>query len=231
MSEQSFHKTDSEVAVEARGVVRTFEIGENRIEVLKGVSLTVKHGETLFLVGPSGAGKTSLLYTLAGLERPNEGDVIINGRSLYKLGRREQANVRNSSMGYVFQSFFLLPELTALENVMIPALLRGVQAKDRARELLERVGLGDRISHLPSEMSGGEQQRVAIARSLINDPAIIFADEPTGNLDTVTGAAVMTLLMELVNERQRTLLVVTHDHSLARAGDRKVTLVDGVIED
>ncbi|MBP6600853.1 MAG: ABC transporter ATP-binding protein [Verrucomicrobiales bacterium] len=212
-------------------MVRTFEIGENRIEVLKGVSLTVKHGETLFLVGPSGAGKTSLLYTLAGLERPNQGDVIINGRSLYKLGRREQANVRNSSMGYVFQSFFLLPELTALENVMIPALLRGKQAKDRARELLERVGLGDRIGHLPSEMSGGEQQRVAIARSLINDPAIIFADEPTGNLDTVTGAAVMTLLMQLVNERQRTLLVVTHDHSLARVGDRKVTLVDGVIED
>ncbi|HQZ26961.1 MAG TPA: ABC transporter ATP-binding protein [Verrucomicrobiales bacterium] len=211
--------------------MRTFEIGENRIEVLKGVSLTVKHGETLFLVGPSGAGKTSLLYTLAGLERPNQGDVIINGRSLYKLGRREQANVRNSSMGYVFQSFFLLPELTALENVMIPALLRGKQAKDRARELLERVGLGDRIGHLPSEMSGGEQQRVAIARSLINDPAIIFADEPTGNLDTVTGAAVMTLLMQLVNERQRTLLVVTHDHSLARVGDRKVTLVDGVIED
>ena len=231
MSEPPFPKTDSEVAVEARGIVRTFEIGENRIEVLKGVSLTVKHGETLFLVGPSGAGKTSLLYTLAGLERPNQGDVIINGRSLYKLGRREQANVRNSSMGYVFQSFFLLPELTALENVMIPALLRGKQAKDRARELLERVGLGDRIGHLPSEMSGGEQQRVAIARSLINDPAIIFADEPTGNLDTVTGAAVMALLMQLVNERQRTLLVVTHDHSLARVGDRKVTLVDGVIED
>jgi len=209
--------------------VRTFQIGENRIEVLKGVSLTVDHGETLFLVGPSGAGKTSLLYTLAGLERPNEGDVIINGQALYGLGRREQARVRNASLGYVFQSFFLLPELTALENVMVPALIRGKSGKARAMELLERVGLGERTSHLPSELSGGEQQRVAIARSLVNAPEIIFADEPTGNLDTTTGAAVMNLLMQLVNERERTLLVVTHDHSLARAGDRKVTLVDGVI--
>jgi len=219
------------VAVEARDIVRTFHIGENSIEVLRGVSLTVNHGETLFLVGPSGAGKTSLLYTLAGLEKPNEGDVVINGQSLYKLGRREQAKVRNTSMGYVFQSFFLLPELTALENVMVPAMIRGNFAKARARELLERVGLGERTGHLPSEMSGGEQQRVAIARSLINDPAIIFADEPTGNLDTATGAAVMNLLMDLVNERERTLLVVTHDHSLARIGDRMVTLVDGLIVD
>ncbi len=209
--------------------MRTFQIGENRIEVLKGVSLTVDHGETLFLVGPSGAGKTSLLYTLAGLERPNEGDVIINGQALYGLGRREQARVRNASLGYVFQSFFLLPELTALENVMVPALIRGKSGKARAMELLERVGLGERTGHLPSELSGGEQQRVAIARSLVNDPEIIFADEPTGNLDTTTGAAVMNLLMQLVNERERTLLVVTHDHSLARVGDRKVTLVDGVI--
>ena len=231
MSEKRSHPSARGAAVEARGIVRTFQIGENRIEVLKGVSLSVNHGETLFLVGPSGAGKTSLLYTLAGLERPNEGDVIINGQALYGLGRREQARVRNTSMGYVFQSFFLLPELTALENVMVPALIRGKNGKARALELLERVGLGERTGHLPSELSGGEQQRVAIARSLVNDPEILFADEPTGNLDTATGAAVMNLLMQLVNERERTLLVVTHDHSLARVGDRKVTLVDGVIVD
>jgi putative ABC transport system ATP-binding protein/lipoprotein-releasing system ATP-binding protein len=223
--------TPSNVAVSAKDVVRTFQIGENRIEVLKGVTLDVHHGETLFLVGPSGAGKTSLLYTLAGLEKPNAGEVLINGQSLYRLGRKEQAHVRNTSMGYVFQSFFLLPELTALENVMVPALIRRRQDKDRAHELLERVGLGGRTNHLPSELSGGEQQRVAIARSLMNDPAILFADEPTGNLDTSTGSAVMTLLMELVNERKRTLVVVTHDQSLARAGDRKVTLVDGRIVD
>ena len=181
--------TPSNVAVSAKDVVRTFQIGENRIEVLKGVTLDVHHGETLFLVGPSGAGKTSLLYTLAGLEKPNAGEVLINGQSLYRLGRKEQAHVRNTSMGYVFQSFFLLPELTALENVMVPALIRRRQDKDRAHELLERVGLGGRTNHLPSELSGGEQQRVAIARSLMNDPAILFADEPTGNLDTSTGSA------------------------------------------
>jgi predicted ABC-type transport system involved in lysophospholipase L1 biosynthesis ATPase subunit len=223
--------SDPDVAVSARSVVRTFQIGDNRIEVLRGVSLDVLHGETLFLVGPSGAGKTSLLYTLAGLEKPNEGEVFLDGRSLYRLGRREQARVRNASLGYVFQSFFLLPELTALENVMVPALIRGRQGKVRALDLLERVGLGGRAGHLPSELSGGEQQRVAIARALMNDPAILFADEPTGNLDTATGTAVMSLLMELVNERKRTLLVVTHDQSLARVGDRKVTLVDGRIVD
>lgn len=220
-----------DIAVSARDVYRTFQIGDNRIEVLKGVTLDVRQGETLFLVGPSGAGKTSLLYTLAGLEKPNEGEVLINGRSLYRLSRSEQARVRNTSMGYVFQSFFLLPELTALENVMVPSMIRRKQAKARAEELLERVGLGGRTGHLPSELSGGEQQRVAIARSLMNDPAILFADEPTGNLDTSTGGAVMTLLMDLVNERKRTLVVVTHDQNLADVGDRKVTLVDGRIVD
>lgn len=220
-----------ESAVEARDIVRTFQVGDNRIEVLKKVSLDVKRGEKLFLVGPSGAGKTSLLYTLAGLERPNEGDVLIDGRSLYRLRRKEQARVRNSSMGYVFQSFFLMPELTAFENVLVPAMIKRTAAKDRAEELLERVGLADRLHHLPNELSGGEQQRVAIARSLINDPKILFADEPTGNLDTKTGIAVMDLLMELINENERTLLVVTHDKSMAELGDRKVTLVDGRIVD
>ena len=218
-----------ESAVVANDIVRTFEIGDNRIEVLKGVSLDARRGEKLFLVGPSGAGKTSLLYTLAGLEKPNSGDVLIDGRSLYRLGRREQARVRNETMGYVFQSFFLMPELTALENVMVPSLIRGRRAKEKASSLLERVGLGSRTGHLPNELSGGEQQRVAIARSLMNDPKILFADEPTGNLDSKTGIAVMDLLMELADEEERTLMVVTHDESLARIGDRTITLVDGVI--
>ncbi|MBP82885.1 MAG: ABC transporter [Verrucomicrobiales bacterium] len=218
-----------ETAVEARDIVRTFEIGDNRIEVLRGVSLEVQHGEKLFLVGPSGAGKTSLLYTLAGLEKPNQGEVLIDGKSLYHLPRREQAEVRNARMGYVFQSFFLMPELTALENVMVPALIRGRHRKDCALELLDRVGLGARSGHLPNELSGGEQQRVAIARSLINEPEIIFADEPTGNLDSKTGIAVMELLMELADERERTLLVVTHDNQLAEQGERIVTLVDGKV--
>ena len=218
-----------EMAVEARDIVRTFEIGDSKIEVLRDVSLEVQHGEKLFLVGPSGAGKTSLLYTLAGLEKPNQGQVFIAGESLYKLSRREQAKVRSARMGYVFQSFFLMPELTALENVMVPALIRGREGKYRALELLDRVGLGARSGHLPNELSGGEQQRVAIARSLINEPDIIFADEPTGNLDSKTGVAVMELLMELANEKERTLLVVTHDNQLAEQGERMVTLVDGRI--
>ncbi|MEM9018281.1 MAG: ABC transporter ATP-binding protein [Verrucomicrobiota bacterium] len=222
--------TDSP-AVEARDLSRTYEIGESRIDVLRGVSLEVERGEKLFLVGPSGAGKTTLLYTLAGLEKPNGGEVMIDGRSLYQLGRVEQAKVRNRSLGYVFQSFFLMPELTALENVMVPAMIRGRKAKDRASELLERVGLAERIHHLPNELSGGEQQRVAIARSLVNDPQILFADEPTGNLDSSNGTAVMEILMELVGEDERTLLVVTHDQSLSAMGDRTVTLVDGLIVD
>ncbi len=218
-------------AVEARNIIRTFEIGENRIEVLKGVSLVVETGERLFLVGPSGAGKTSLLYTLAGLEKPNEGDVLIDGKSLYRQGRIAQSKIRNTTMGYVFQNFFLMPELTALENVLVPSMIRGKRATERANELLSRVGLSERTNHLPNELSGGEQQRVAIARSLINDPKIIFADEPTGNLDTKTGNAVMDLLMELVGEKERTLIVVTHDTRHSDLGDRTVTLVDGLITD
>ncbi|MEM7698721.1 MAG: ABC transporter ATP-binding protein [Verrucomicrobiota bacterium] len=226
-------KTDRAIstrAVVSDNVYRTFHIGDNQIPVLKGVSLEVASGEKVFLVGPSGAGKTSLLYTLAGLERPDKGEVEIDGQKLYRLGQRQQAKVRNRKLGYVFQSFFLLPELTAIENVMVPSIIGGRRGRSRAEELLERVGLSHRLGHLPAELSGGEQQRVAIARSLMNDPAILFADEPTGNLDSKTGSAVMNLLMELVEEEKRTLLVVTHDQKLADCGDRKITLRDGVIE-
>jgi predicted ABC-type transport system involved in lysophospholipase L1 biosynthesis ATPase subunit len=216
-----------EIHIEGRDLHRSFQIGKKVIEVLRGVDLRVRRGERLFLCGSSGAGKTSLLYTLAGLERPNRGTVLVGGRSLYDQPTHDQARLRNRMMGYVFQSYFLLPELTALENVMLPAMIGGQRSEERAEALLDRVGLAARLQHLPAELSGGEQQRVAIARALINDPEIVFADEPTGNLDSKTGESVMQSLLEMVSEQKRTLVVVTHDIHLAESGDRKLILADG----
>ena len=213
----------------ARDVHRSFRVGSRKIEVLRGISLDVYAGEALFLCGVSGAGKTTLLYTLAGLERPESGEVIFEGHKLYRNGSSADAKIRNEKMGFVFQTYFLLPELTALENALVPCLIRNKQQLTKAVDHLSRVGLADRLNHLPSELSGGEQQRVAIARALVNDPAIIFADEPTGNLDTANGAAIMELLLALAREKQKTLIVVTHDQALAAAGDRRVDIRDGLI--
>jgi predicted ABC-type transport system involved in lysophospholipase L1 biosynthesis ATPase subunit len=213
----------------ARDIRRSFRVGSRKVQVLRGISLDVQSGEALFLCGVSGAGKTTLLYTLAGLERPEAGEVIFEGHKLYSRSSAEDARIRNTRMGFIFQSYFLLPELTALENALLPSLIRHRQRKDLAKQYLERVGLGDRLQHLPSELSGGEQQRVAIARALVNDPAIIFADEPTGNLDTANGDAIMNLLLELVREHQKTLVVVTHETRLAGLGNRQVNMRDGLL--
>ncbi|MFT5466739.1 MAG: putative ABC-type transport system involved in lysophospholipase L1 biosynthesis ATPase subunit [Verrucomicrobiales bacterium] len=213
--------------VQCKNLHRAFTIGEKEIRVLQGVDLDVQRGEKMFLCGASGAGKTSLLYTLAGLERPNEGSVSINGQSLYELPASDQARIRNQQMGYVFQNYFLLPELTALENVQLPAMIGKTDLMDHGNEMLDRVGLADRMNHLPAELSGGEQQRVAIARALINKPEILFADEPTGNLDSKTGSEVMDLLLEMVESEKTTMIVVTHDQDLAKTGDRTVFLADG----
>ena len=214
----------------ARDLRRSFTIGSRRIDVLRGISLSVAHGEAVFLCGASGAGKTTLLYTLAGLERPESGEVEFEGQRLYRGSQAAQAKLRNQKMGFVFQGYFLLPELTALENVMLPGMI-GRQRKKKAAEItLGAVGLADRMHHLPAELSGGEQQRVAIARSLTNDPDIIFADEPTGNLDSKTGDAIIDLLLKLARERNKTLLVVTHDNRLAARGDRQLRIVDGLLE-
>ena len=213
----------------ARDLRRSFQIGRRRIEVLRGVSLEVQQGEVIFLCGASGAGKTTLLYTLAGLERPESGEVEFEGRQLYRGGESSLARLRNEKMGFVFQGYFLLPELTALENVMLPGMIgRRVREQDCAQSLAA-VGLSDRVHHLPPELSGGEQQRVAIARALTNDPDIIFADEPTGNLDSKTGDTIMDLLLGLARERQKTLVVVTHDNNLANRGDRTLRIVDGLL--
>ena len=214
----------------AHDVRRSFRIGPRRIEVLRGISMEVARGEAIFLCGASGAGKTTLLYTLAGLERPESGTVEFEGRRLYSGSESSQANLRNQKMGFVFQGYFLLPELTALENVLLPAMIGRQPKKSVAEKSLESVGLGDRMHHLPPELSGGEQQRVAIARALTNDPDIIFADEPTGNLDSKTGDTIIDLLLDLARNRKKTLLVVTHDSRLAERGDRTLHIVDGMLE-
>lgn len=213
--------------LEARDLTRSFQIGRNRIEVLREVSLSVRHAESVFLCGASGAGKTTLLYTLAGLETPERGSVHFENHSLYSLSSDRLSALRNARMGFVFQAYFLLPELTALENVLLPALIGKIERRDAAIDLLERVGLANRLDHLPSELSGGEQQRVAIARALINDPGIVFADEPTGNLDSNSGSAIVDLLLNLVRQDRRTLVVVTHDTQLAHRGDRLLHVQDG----
>jgi putative ABC transport system ATP-binding protein/lipoprotein-releasing system ATP-binding protein len=220
---------DSQTSPQLRAVDlrRSFTIGRRHIEVLRGVSLEIRRGESVFLVGKSGAGKTTLLYTLAGLERPEAGQVFFEERELYTGSENSRAQLRNQRLGFVFQGYFLLPELTALENVMLPGLIGSRPHRDAAEAALNRVGLGDRLHHLPPELSGGEQQRVAIARALHNDPAVIFADEPTGNLDSKTGGEIVELLLGLVRESGRTLVVVTHDAALAARGDRRLEIVDG----
>jgi predicted ABC-type transport system involved in lysophospholipase L1 biosynthesis ATPase subunit len=215
----------------ARDLSRSFQIGPRRIEVLRDISLEVRQGEAVFLCGASGAGKTTLLYTLSGLERPDSGTVEFEGRQLYSGSSGSQARFRNRKMGFVFQGYFLLPELTALENVSLPGMIGGRGKLDTAEASLRAVGLEERMHHLPPELSGGEQQRVAIARALTNDPDIIFADEPTGNLDSKTGDAIMDLLLELARGRQKTLLVVTHDARLASRGDRELHIADGSLTD
>ena len=214
----------------ARDLFQSFRIGARRIEVLRGNSIQIARNEAVFLSGASGAGKTTLLYTLAGLERPESGTVEFEGRRLYDGSSAAEARLRNEKMGFVFQGYFLLPELTALENVRLPAMIGRRATTDVAEESLAAVGLGDRLHHLPAELSGGEQQRVAIARALTNNPQIIFADEPTGNLDSRTGDAIIDLLLNLARTRNKTLLVVTHDARLAARGDRRLHIKDGVLQ-
>ena len=204
-------------------------MGSRTIEVLRGISLDVAYGEIIFICGASGAGKTTLLYTLAGLERPESGTVEFEGRNLYNGSSSSLARFRNQKMGFVFQGYFLLPELTAVENVALPGMIGGSATK-AAEESLAAVGLADRTQHLPAELSGGEQQRVAIARALVNDPDIIFADEPTGNLDSATGETIVDLLLKLARERNKSVLIVTHDTGLATRGDRALHIKDGRLD-
>ncbi len=213
----------------ANNLHRSYALGHKTIEVLHGLNLHIKKGEKVFLCGPSGAGKTTLMYTLAGLEVPQQGEVIIDGESVYKLSPRKRALMRNKMMGFIFQNYMLMPELTALENASLATSISGEEATDRVAALLERVGLGSRLDHLPNELSGGEQQRVAIARALAHRPSILFADEPTGNLDSKNGKQILDLLFELGEEQGTTLVLVTHDPLVAARGDRVLTIYDGIV--
>ena len=213
----------------AKDLRRSFKLGSRTIEVLCGISVEIHAGQSVFLCGASGAGKTTLLYTLAGLERPEAGEVIFEGRKLYDGAEWKQARIRNERVGFVFQGYFLLPELTALENVLLPSMIGGKPNREAAELALKSVGLGERLQHLPPEMSGGEQQRVAIARAIMNNPSVIFADEPTGNLDRKTGEGIVELLLGLVRDRGMTLVVVTHDAALAQRGDRRLEIQDGCL--
>jgi len=220
-----------EAMIETVDLHRSYRIGKKSIEVLHGIDLQIYRGEKVFLCGPSGAGKTTLLYTLAGLERPEKGSVHIDGTDLYSLDRKRQAHFRNEKIGYIFQNYHLLPELTALENVAVPGAIAGLDRSLEAMAALEKVGLADRAEHLPAELSGGEQQRVAIARAIVNQPKVLFADEPTGNLDSKNSSEIMEILLDLASEKGVALIVVTHDQNLAKVGDRTLIIRDGMIEE
>lgn len=219
--------------LEIRGLCKTYEIGKNRIEVLSGINLDLEAATTTALIGASGAGKSTLLHLLGALDRPTSGTVSFRGDDLFQKNDRELANFRNRSIGFVFQFHHLLSEFTALENVMMPALIARVprrEALSMAEELLADVGLAHRVTHRPGELSGGEQQRVAIARALVMSPALLLADEPTGNLDMKTSEGVHAVLAGLQQKKGLTLVVVTHNERLAAAMGRIVRLVDGCLE-
>ncbi|HWP00566.1 MAG TPA: ABC transporter ATP-binding protein [Methylococcus sp.] len=217
----------------AERVSKWVETREERIHILTGVDLRIKRGESVAILGASGSGKSTLLGLLAGLDRPSSGDIELSGIRLSSLDEDGLAELRARAVGFVFQSFQLLPSFTALENVMLPLELAGAfeTARDQAVELLRRVGLGHRLRHYPRQLSGGEQQRVALARAFVTAPAILFADEPTGNLDRRTGRTIIDLLFELNQERQTTLVLVTHDTDLAGRCQRLVHLEDGRIRE
>ena len=213
-----------------RNLTKEYRSGGGALAVLRNVSFDIAAGETVAIVGPSGSGKTTLLGLLAGLDTPTKGAVLLDGLDLAPLDEDARARLRGDRVGFVFQSFQLVTTLTALENVQVPLELRGIRDSDaRARDLLERVGLGSRTHHFPTQLSGGEQQRVAIARAFVNRPRVLFADEPTGNLDGATGEKIVGLLEQLNREDGTTIVLVTHDQQLARRLGRSIRLADGVV--
>jgi len=217
--------------IEVSGLTKTLVSGDHTVEILRGIDLSVREREILAIEGPSGSGKSTLLGLLAGFDFPTSGSIRLDGQEITQMGEDELALLRGKKVGFVFQSYNLIPTLTAEENVMLPIELRGESAgaERRARELLDAVGLQDRRSHYPAQLSGGEQQRVALARAFAGSPSILLADEPTGNLDSATGKIILDLLLELNRQQGTTLVLVTHDPALSRLTDRIIRLLDGKI--
>lgn len=216
-----------------RELRKTFASGKNQLNVLKDLNVEVNRGELVMLVGPSGSGKSTLLSILGGLSRPTTGRVILNNEDIYSLSDDKLADLRNRKMGFVFQFHHLLPEFTAVENVMMPGLMAGFsrkQAEEKAKKILITIGLGGRLIHRPSELSGGEQQRVAIARALINDPDIVFADEPTGNLDKQNADIIHKIILDFNKSFKQTFVIVTHNEHLTKLGNRVLSIEDGMIK-
>ena len=225
------------VLLEMTDVHKSYAVGRNVLDILKGVCVSVRSGESLAVVGVSGAGKSTLMHIMGGLDRPDSGNVLINGRDFYSMSQRMRTSARATQIGFVFQSYHLLPEMDVLENVMLPSMALGGawsarrQARSRAMDLLDSVGLCERAGHTPMELSGGEQQRVALVRALMNQPQLVLADEPTGNLDDGTGNNVLQNLLSLSRIRGGALVVVTHNEHVAEACDRRMRLVDGVLRE
>ncbi len=220
--------------IRAEGLTKSYRSGRTVVEVLKGIDLSIFAGELISVYGSSGVGKSTLLHILGTLDRPTSGTLSYDGSRIEGLGEKTLARLRNKRIGFIFQFYHLLPEFTAWENVYLPAMVNGFRMRDsrkRARELLDAVGLGERVSHKPDALSGGEQQRVAIARALMNQPDVVFADEPTGNLDEKTSTGIYELIQRLNSELGTTFVIVTHEPSLARAADRSLHLVEGRVQE
>ncbi|MDF2530856.1 MAG: macrolide transporter ATP-binding protein [Clostridia bacterium] len=218
------------IAIEAQNLCKSFNLGNNVVEVLKDIDLQINKGEFVSIMGPSGSGKSTLLYLIGGLDKPTSGNVMINGKELSAMKDKEQSILRRRDIGFVFQFYNLVPNLNVEENVMLPILLDGKKVKghqERLDEILELVGLADRRKHTPRELSGGQQQRVAIARALVNEPEILLADEPIGNLDSKTGMEVMALLQDINKKKAKTIVQVTHSKEAAEYGNRTINVRDG----